>query len=145
MLLLYISVSFGIFCIWSCILHIFLCTFFACLLPAFGLLWMLCVAHWQAMVKVLAVSLFDLHVELAWIGVYEFALMHVALSQVVVHFPGLAYSWKLITQAVCHIGECCTDKCIVPLSCMIASKFTVCDERNKNKHFIRWVVYIKEW
>jgi len=44
------------------------------------------------MVKVLAVSLFDLHVELAWIGVYEFALMHVALSQVVVHFPGLAYS-----------------------------------------------------
>jgi len=53
---------------------------------------MLCVAHWQARVKVLAVSLIDLHVELAGIGVYEFACMHVALSQVVVLFPGLAYS-----------------------------------------------------
>jgi hypothetical protein len=53
---------------------------------------MLCVAHWQARVMVLAVSLIDLHVKSPGIGVCQFAHMHVALSQVVVLLPGLAYS-----------------------------------------------------
>jgi hypothetical protein len=45
---------------------------------------MLCVAHWQAKVKVLAVSLIDLHDQSTGIGVCEFACVPVALFVVCV-------------------------------------------------------------
>jgi hypothetical protein len=57
---------------------------------------MLCVAHWQAKVKVLAVSLIDLHVESSGIGVCEFACMHVALYQIVILLTGLLHKPSVI-------------------------------------------------
>jgi hypothetical protein len=70
---------------------------------------MLCVAHWQAKVKVLAVSLIDLHDESTEGGVCEFACVPVTVlcvCQLAVLIPD-----ELITQTKQYIGRFCTNEC----------------------------------